>query len=304
MAIGTAAAIGLGATALGGALSSRSSSKAASKAADTSLAVAEQNNALAREIYGQNQQALSPFMTRGNQAGDAINALLGLGGAPANSNTPASPQVNALYQGYNPDTSAGAGYQGYGQPSGYQRPVNALSLRAQQLHGISPNDFFGGYGLPGEISGYGGGTWRSDGTQATPAQQSVSPAQAASDAFDVFRNSTGYQFRVNEGMDALNSGFAGAGLLRSGAALKALDDYRQGMASQEFGNYMGYLSNQQGVGLGGASALAGVGQNYTNTVTANNNNAGSAVANAALIKGQNNPFAAALGGLGGFLGGL
>jgi len=127
----------------------------------------------------------------------------------------------------------------------------------------------------------------------------VTPQQASNDAFDIFKNSTGYQFRVNEGNRALNSGWAGAGTLQSGAAMRAAQDFGQNIASQEFGNYMGYLGNQQGVGLGAGSALAGVGQNYVNTISQNNNNAGSAAANAALIRGQNNPFASVLGTIGG-----
>lgn len=123
-------------------------------------------------------------------------------------------------------------------------------------------------------------------------------AANANQAFNLFKNSTGYKFRVGEGMDAINSSYAGAGTLQSGAAMKAINQYGQDMASQEFGNYMNYLGNQQGVGLAGASALAGVGQNYVNTISANNNSAGAAAANAYLAKGANNPWANAFGTFG------
>ena len=119
-------------------------------------------------------------------------------------------------------------------------------------------------------------------------------------AFNNYQNSTGYQFRLGEGNKALNASFAARGLGNSGAAAKAALQYGQNIGSQEFGNYMGMLSNQQGVGLSAASAQAGVGQNYVNNVTANNNSAGSAAANAALLRGQSqaNMFGSIANGLG------
>lgn len=268
MAIGTMAAIGLGAAAIGGAMSANSQKKAAYKAADTSQAVATQNNALARDIYGQNRTALSPYMQRGNAAGDQMNALLGLGGSQGQS----LPTQQPLQQ----------------QQMGGQ---NALMQAKPWL-----SSGFGGSGtqFAPPIPAYGGGAPQM--TQPTQSSQ-----QAAGNAFDIFRNSTGYQFRLGEGMDALNSGYAGAGTLQSGAAMRAATEYGQNFASNEFGNYMGYLGNQQGVGLQGAGALAGVGIDYSRDVMGNNNSAGSAAANAAIIAGQNNPFANALGMAGGGL---
>jgi hypothetical protein len=288
MAIGTAAAIGLGVAGIGSALGASSQSKAASKAADTSLQVAQQNNALARDIYGQNKDILNPYVQRGNAAGGAMNALLGLGGSPA------QPQT-ATQQGFLPNRGLDS-----------MMAPNALS----GFDGGNPFMFAGrdGFGTQGmqfgmPEQGFAQGNGLTAPTFNAPASAGtvpgVTPQQAANDAFDIFRNSTGYQFRVNEGNRALNSGWAGAGTLQSGAAMRAAQDFGQNIASQEFGNYMGYLGNQQGVGLGAGSALAGVGQNYVNTISQNNNNAGSAAANAALIRGQNNPFASALGAFGG-----
>ena len=283
MAIGTAAAIGLGVAGLGSALSSSSQSKAAGRAADASVQASRENAALARDIYGQNQQALSPFMTRGNAAGNQINALLGLGGATQTTQA-AAPGANVWdqYLQQNPDVMRG--WRETGQA--FKTPQEYA-----QFH----------------YSTYGRNEGRQLPTQqaATPAAANENATQAAQNAFDIFKNSTGYQSRLAEGYDALNSGLASSNILQSGAAQKEAVRYGQNFASNEFGNYLNALGNQQGVGLSGASALAGVGQNYANTMAANNNQAASAVGNAALIKGQNNPFANALGIIGGgFLGGL
>lgn len=115
-----------------------------------------------------------------------------------------------------------------------------------------------------------------------------------------FEADPGYEFRMKEGLGRVTQSRAVGGLLKSGSALKALNDYAQGQASQEYGawfnrdqariagqndttsRYVNALANQQGVGMAAGSALAGVGQNYVNTTSANNNNAATVTGNAAL----------------------
>lgn len=262
MALGTALAIG--ATVGGSILGASATKKAANKAADTSLAVAKENNALAADIYGQNKSALSPFMERGNAAGDSINALLGIGGT--NYTTPGTVDYAAYVNG-NPD---------------------ALE-NWNAIRGTTADTFGGDIGAFGQYH-YGADGSRRDLSAYTRggSQANADTTAAAQNAFSQYQDSTGYKFRMDQGMDALNTGFAGRGILNSGAARKSALEFGQNIGSAEFGNYLGYLGNQQGVGLSGASALAGVGQNYVNTVSANNNSAGSAVANAALAKGTAN----------------
>lgn len=277
MAIGTLGAIALGATAIGSVVGAGSQKSAARTAADTATQTTSQNNALARDIYGQNRSALSPFMSRGNVAGDQINALLGLGGTANNNPAPTS-----AFSGIQPNWGAG-----FGPGFSARQPDGANPM----VYNRSPDSRFAG--MPGRaFQNQAGGM---------TAPMTASPQQ---NAFDIFRDSTGYQFRLGEGMDALNSGWAGASALQSGAAMKDAIQYGQNFASNEFNNYMGLLANQQGVGLAGASALAGVGNNYVSNVSANNNAAGTAQANAALFAGNNNPFANALGSVGGVAMGL
>lgn len=206
MAIGTTAAlaIGLGAAGVGSALSASSASKAASKAADTSVQTAAMNNALARDIYGQNQATLAPYVQAGRDPSKII--------------------ANAL--GYGNEGHFGAGF-------------------SQYLRGSD------------------------------------------------------YGFQLQEGGNALNSGYAGAGTLQSGAAMKGMERFRQNLQTGYRNEYMNALTGQQAVGLNAAGAQAGVASNYSANVQNNNNAAGSAVANAALIRGQNNPLGNALGVIGG-----
>ena len=68
--------------------------------------------------------------------------------------------------------------------------------------------------------------------------------QRAQDAFQNYQNSTGFQFRMGQGMSAITGGAASRGMLNSGATLQGLNDYGQGMGSQEFGNYLSQFGQQ------------------------------------------------------------
>lgn len=249
MAIGTTAAL-LGSAVIGAGASmagASANSKAAKQASAAQAASDAANRQLQRETYSQNKAALSPFMDTGTAAMGQINALLGV----------ATPDY-AGYAAANPDIARE--FQQHVLPTG---AFNSLTDYAKY--------HYDNYG-------------RAEG-RALPT--SGGNAAGAEKAFDTFRNSTGYQFRLGEGMNALNTGYAAKGLLNSGAAQKAAIKYGQDYGSGEFGNYLGYLGNQQGLGLAGASALAGVGQGYANNMTAINNNSANAAAANAQARAQN-----------------
>ncbi|WP_025899046.1 hypothetical protein [Sneathiella glossodoripedis] len=90
-----------------------------------------------------------------------------------------------------------------------------------------------------------------------------------------FKASPGYQFRLAEGINALDKSAAARGRLRSGAHEKALVRFGDGMASAEYGNYVNRLN-----------ALAGIGQQATaNTAALGAQNA-TAQANLAVNNGN------------------
>lgn len=76
----------------------------------------------------------------------------------------------------------------------------------------------------------------------------------------------GYQFRLNQGLDAQNRSFAAQGMSQSGAALKAAQEYGQGFAGQEYGNaydrWLQQNSQLAGVGNQGYNAAASLGNIY------------------------------------------
>lgn len=68
-------------------------------------------------------------------------------------------------------------------------------------------------------------------------------------------NSPGYQFRLQQGQNSIQNLLSSKGGLKSGAAMKALEEFAQGTASQEFGNQVGYLQGLAGIGQNAAFAM-------------------------------------------------
>ena len=258
MVISTGLGLALGGLAsVGGAVIS---GNAASKAANAATDAANQSAAVQREQLQAAKTALNPYQQVGIPAANTLNALLGLGGTAGTAGTPGV-QDFAAYTTSQPD----------------------LVADWQRYHSNMTPEQYGQY----HYSTYGQNEGRvvptTGGTPGTPGTDGSAAAQAA---FDQYRKSTGYDFRVNQGMNAVNSGYAGRGAIKSGAAMKAINDYGQGMASQEFGNYLNALGNQQSLGMSAGSALAGVGQNYANSLGNVYMQNGANQANSAIYKAQ------------------
>jgi len=61
-----------------------------------------------------------------------------------------------------------------------------------------------------------------------------------------FQTDPGYQFRMEEGAKGLERGASARGGVLSGAAMKAMERYRQGVASDEYGKSYGRFRQDQG----------------------------------------------------------
>ena len=271
--MGLITGIAAAASLAGGAISSSKANKAAKYAADQSLQVAQENNALAREFYGKNEGYLKPAIQRGETAGQYLNAFLGLPGPPQ----PAAPASNALAQGLQ-----------YGQ------------VGMVDIPGIGSVQIPGGTGANWQAA-LGGQVPQPAGTTAVPAGGALAQGVTqgnAQDAFRSFLDTSDFAYQSALGRDAVNSYASGGGWLQSGAALQELQDRQNNINTGYRGEYLGYLGNQQGVGLSAGSALAGVGQNFVNTIGANNRNAADAASNARLYASNNN-FGNTLATLGG-----
>ena len=70
-----------------------------------------------------------------------------------------------------------------------------------------------------------------------------------------FEASPGYQFRMAEGIKGVERSAASRGSLQSGATMKAVQRFGEGLGAQEYGNYMSQLAGLSGQGLTAATAM-------------------------------------------------
>lgn len=166
--------------------------------------------------------------------------------------------------------------------------------------------------------------WQTQQQQAEAAAQNdpLYGSLLARFTMDDYLEDPGYQFRMQQGEQAINRAAAAAGRYDSGRALKDLAEFNSGLASQEFGNaynrwnldqtnIYNRLSGVAGTGQQTATQLANLGSNMAsnignlnvaggNAIAAGHINAGNAAA--AGIMGQANAWSNALGGAANALG--
>ena len=101
-----------------------------------------------------------------------------------------------------------------------------------------------------------------------PAITGYTPQYAAEDYItpdigaemsNYLRATPGYQFRMDEGVNALNRAAAAKGMLYSGAQQKALTQYGQGMADQTYNALLDRIANLYTGGQNAALGLGGIG---------------------------------------------
>jgi hypothetical protein len=111
--------------------------------------------------------------------------------------------------------------------------------------------------------------WRDAGTQALG--QLTSGTSAGGDfsrdfTLADFNKDPGYQFRMDQGSNALQTSAASRGGLLSGGTLKALDRYGQDYASGEYSNAYNRFNNDRTQRFNRLSSIAGLGQTATRDV--------------------------------------
>lgn len=81
-----------------------------------------------------------------------------------------------------------------------------------------------------------------------------------------FQADPGYQFRLSEGMKALDRSAAARGGLLSGATLRGAQRYGQGLAADEYTNAFNRYQAERAARLNPLQSLAGMGQTTANTL--------------------------------------
>lgn len=318
-----AAVIGAGASIYSSSQASSAQSHAAQTASDNSLKVAQTNNAFAEHMYDRNSANLTPAITRGNTAGDALMSML-LGPAPISSGgtgtttpvtgspTPTPTPTPTPAPTPAPTTGGGA----------LSNVISNVTTRTGTLGPPSWKLDFGDDHMPVEgvtpalpspsatpntpvaLPPPGTGTAPTPGSTPTPTPTptpsptpttggtGTTPGPAAGgttsalSGWDAFMKSASYTTPLNAGLAGIASQYAANGAFESGAEKKALDRYASDYASNALAGWMDRLYQQEALGVSAASSLAGVGTSLVSQVSANNTNAADAASNAALVAGQ------------------
>lgn len=127
-------------------------------------------------------------------------------------------------------------------------------------------------------------------------QQALANMQAPS--LEALQNDPGYQFRLQQGQQALERSLAARGLGQSGAALKAAQEYGQGLADQTYNDFFNRQGQLADLGYGAASGLGSLYENLGNVQAAaelermnsRNNLISSLTGNQGLIRGLGGLF--------------
>jgi hypothetical protein len=260
IATGTALALSAAATVAGSALSARSAGQAANTQADAANRAAE----LQQQQFERGVELQEPFRQAGLQGQNRLLTYLGIGGTPQYDDT------------------------------AYNR---ALADYNASLSRLDPSQFTTGGGGGGMVStgGDGGMEYYQEGTGGTFDQGAYDAARAGLVApnREQFRLTSGdvndpnfgkyataeytpemfakgqdpgYQFRLKEGMRALENSAAARGGLLSGGTLKGIQRYGQDMGSQEYQNAFNRYQAERAGTLNPYQSLAGVGQSTANTL--------------------------------------
>lgn len=110
-----------------------------------------------------------------------------------------------------------------------------------------------------------------------------------------FKTTPGYQFQLDQGREGVQNSLAALGMKSSGAGLKAITKYSQGLADQTYSNYLDRLSAASVGGQHQANALTQMGQNYANNASALTQD--KAAATASGYAGSANAWGNALSGM-------
>jgi hypothetical protein len=187
-------------------------------------------------------QQEAPFIQGGYSAEDAL--LNGLGLPP--SSTPASTSVSTPV----PLSNLMGG--GLGALGGSGVPIAGLNTSATSSAGTAPTG-----GLP---SGY--------------LTQTFNPTDAQLEAYP------GYEFQLNQGDLALNSANSAGGSALSGAAMKGLMSFNQGLAASNYQNYFNQFQTQQNNIFNRLNTIATMGQNAAGNLGTAGTSLGTGIAQA------------------------
>ncbi len=249
------------------------------KAANAQQQAAERDLAFQRETRDLIFDRMDPFYQQGITAQNALAFNMGLGPRPMVGGTPQA--VEAFTE-----------TMSMGQPArpnfGPGRGGEEARMRWEQQGGLST-------GQPSSVTRYrvGGNTFNS--MEEAQAFARANPTGATE--YQGFTATPGYQFQMDQGTAAVNALAGARGGLNSGRTMQDLTTFGQGLANQEFNNYLNRLTGMAGQGFSAAGATA----NAATNAAAGTSNALAGIGNAqsAGAIGAGNAWQNAFGNLAG-----
>lgn len=205
---------------------------AANSAAKKQAGAAGDASQVELEQYYQNRDDMRPWREAGEGALSLLSRGLGIQGLPSQQAETFEQIRQRLMPNYTDPQYGGNGVDDRGLLAATQREFESQDFRRQQQPA-------------GEGSGIESGEFLRDFSMAD------------------FEKDPSYLFRQDEGRKAIEGGAAGRGGLLSGATLKALSKYGQGLASEEYGNAYNRYNANLDRRFNRLSGIAGTGQTAT-----------------------------------------
>ena len=208
---------------------------AAKKAANAQKQAANDQIAFQTETRDQIRADLAPWLQGGGLANQAQLNMLGMGAAPMIGGT--APQIETHQIPGQPGTwQAARGDRGEGRMGAATPPTTGYRVGGQEFKTLQEAQQYA------NANKTGGTEWS---WQTTP----------------------GYDFRMQQGLDAIDASAAARGGLYSGAAMQDAMKFGQDYGSAEFGNVFNMLGGLSANGMNAANMSGAASQNAANGVS-------------------------------------
>lgn len=209
----------------------------ASKAASAQKKAANQQMELERETRDIIRGDLAPYRGAGDNALAALQFELGLGPRPTFGGTaPAIQEISDTIQGTAPTQIAPWWGKEEDRPTAFS--------------GGTPTQTRTRYSVGGQMF---------DSRDAAQAYADANPTGGTE--YGGYTKTPGYDFRLNQGIDAVEASRAGQSGLLSGRTLRDLTQYGQDYATGEYNNYLARLGGFTDMGLSAAQMQGAASQN-------------------------------------------
>lgn len=244
---------------MGGIIGGIASAGAARSAAKSQERAAQQDLAFQRETRDLIFDRLDPFYQSGVGAQNALAFELGLGERPMVGGT--APQIETFTE----TMSMG----GPAQPMGAVDALRASAGNAGEFqrlaYGTGPNATPAAPQTQQTRQRFrvGGQTFDT----MEDAQAFANANRTGGTAYQGFQATPGFQFQLQQGQDAVNALAGARGGVNSGRTLQDLATFNQGLANQEYGNFLNRLTGMAGQGMGAAGLQANAATNAASGVS-------------------------------------